>query len=123
MARRAFVHYLGLMAIFPRPSRPGAIWADLKAFFRQQERPKFGILARSICIPLLIVAGFYHDASMDKRAVQIVYVQNLDPNRTDEEIMKQNIEDQKKLDAKRAETQRSYQRLADKLGIDYEGKK
>lgn len=74
-------------------------------------------------IPMLIVAGFYHDASMDKRPTQIVYVQTLDPNRTDEEIMRQNIEDQKKLDAQRAETQRSYQRLADKLGIDYEGKK
>lgn len=111
------------MAIFPRPSRPSAVWADLKAFFKQQERPRWGILALSICIPLLIVAGFYHDSSMDRRAKQVVYVQMLDPNRTDDEIMRQNIEDQKKLDAKRAETQRAYQRLADSLGIEYEGKK
>ncbi len=111
------------MAIFPRPSRPSAVWTDFKAFLRQQGRPKFGLMALSMVIPLLIVAGFYHDSTMDRRAAQIVYVQTLDPNRTDEEIMKQNIEDQKKLDAERAETQRSYQRLADKLGIEYEGKK
>jgi hypothetical protein len=123
VARRTFVYYLAAMSIFPRPSRPSAVWADFKAFLRQQGRPKFGLIALSMVIPLLIVAGFYHDAGMDKRPPQIVYVQMLDPNRTDEEIMQQNIEDQKKLDAQRAETQRSYQRLADKLGIDYEGKK
>jgi hypothetical protein len=110
------------MAIFPRPSRPSAVWADFKAFLKQQERPKFWILALSIAIPLLIVAGFYHDAGMDKPAPQIVYAQSWPANRTNAEIVKQNIEDQKKLDAKRLETQKSYQRLADMLGIDYEGK-
>jgi len=107
------------MAIFPRPSRPSAVWADLKAFLKQQERPKFLILALSICIPLLIVAGFYHDAAMDQPKAQIVYAQSWPATRTDAEIVKQNVEDQKKLDAKRLETQRQYQRLADKLGIDY----
>lgn len=111
------------MSIFPRPSRPSAVWADLKAFIKNQGGVKLGILAVSICIPLLIVAGFYRDSTMDKRARQIVYVQMLDPGRTDADIMKQNIADQKKLDAQRLETQRSYQRLAEKLGIEYEGQK
>jgi hypothetical protein len=110
------------MAIFPRPSRPSAVWADFKAFLKQQERPKFFILALSIAIPLLIVAGFYHDAGMDRPAPRIVYVQSWPANRTDAEIVKQNIADQKILDAKRRETQKQYQRLADTLGIDYEGK-
>lgn len=110
------------MAIFPRPSGPSAVWADLKAFLKQQERPKFFILLLSIAIPLLIVAGFYHDAGMDKPAPQIVYVQSWPTDRSDAEIIRQNIADQKKLDAKRRETQKQYQHLADMLGIDYAGK-
>ena len=110
------------MALFPRPSRPGAVWADFKAFLKQQERPKFWILALSIFIPVMIVAGFYHDAGMDRPAPRIVFAESWPADRSDVVIEKQNIADQKKLDAKRLETQKSYQRLADTLGIDYEGK-
>ncbi len=108
------------MAVFPRPSGPRAVWHDLKAFVRQQDRPKYGIMALSVFITAMIVLGFYHDAKMDQPKAKIIYAESWPSSRTDEEIIKQNIADQKKLDAKRAETQRSYQRLADKLGIDYE---
>jgi len=115
--------YLGRMAVFPRPSRPRALWADLKAFLKQQDRPKYGLMALSVGITALIVLGFYHDSMMDQPKARIIYAESWPSTRTDEEIIKQNIADQKKLDAKRLETQRSYQRLADKLGIDYEDKK
>ena len=111
------------MAVFPRPSGPRAVWSDLKAFLKQQGRPKYGIMALSVFVTAMIVLGFYHDAKMDQPKSQIIYAQSWPTTRTDAEIIKQNIADQKKLDAQRLETQRSYQRLADKLGIDYEGKK
>lgn len=107
------------MAIFPRPARPRALWADIKAFVREQERHKIIFAGLSVLMPALLVAGFYVDSKRDKPPVQIVYVQNFNGNRTDEEIMRQNIADQKVRDAARLEKQREYRRLADKLGIDY----
>lgn len=123
VARQALLHYLGAMAIFPRPARPGALIADLKAFLKNQGRPKYGIMALSVFITSMIVLGFYHDAKMDQPKARVIYAESWPASRTDEEIIRQNIADQKELDAWRLETQRSYQRLADKLGIEYEGKK
>lgn len=107
------------MAVFPRPSGPRALWTDFKAFLRQQERTNYYIAALSVFMTSMIILGFYVDAKRDQPKAQIIYAQSWPSTRTDEEIMKQNIADQKLLDAKRLETQRQYQRLADKLGIDY----
>lgn len=108
------------MAVFPRPSRPGAFWADLKAFLHGQERHKllFGLL--SILMPALIVLGFYVDSRTDPPKAQIIFVQSWPSSRTDAEIEKQNIADQKVRDAQLAEKRRGYQKLANQLGIDYE---
>jgi len=107
------------MAVFPRPSRPRAFVADLKAFLRGQERHKILFALLSIMMPMLILTGFYFDSKTDPRKAQIIFVENWPASRTDAEIIKQNIADQKIRDAQRAEKQREYQRLADKLGIDY----
>ncbi|RVT92801.1 hypothetical protein [Sphingomonas crocodyli] len=105
------------MAI-PRPSRPSALLADFKAFLKGDQRHKllFGILA--IIMPCIIIAGFYHDSLLAKPQKRMIYVQLYKPDRTDAEIEKQNIADQKILDAKREERRKQYQRLADRLGID-----
>lgn len=106
------------MAVFPRPSRPSAAWADLKAFLRGQERHKLFFALLSMMMPAIIILGFYVDSKPEKRKAQIVYIQNYAAGRTDEEIMRQNIADQKILDARRRERQAEFQRLADKLGIE-----
>lgn len=106
------------MAIFPRPARPQALLADLKAFVRGQERHKILGVIIAIIMPSLMLAGFYVDSKRDKRKPDIIYVQNYAPDRTDEQIREQNIRDQKILDAKREAKRREYQRLADKLGIE-----
>ena len=105
------------MAI-PRPSRPSALLADMKAFLKGDQRYKllFGILA--IMMPALIIAGFYRDSLLAKPQAKLIFVQYYKPDRTDDEIRKQNIADQKVLDAKREERRMQYQRLADRLGID-----
>lgn len=105
------------MAVLPRPSSPRAAWADFKAFLRGQERIKILFALLSIMMPMLIVTGFYFDSKTDKRKADIIYVQNYAPGRTDEEIKRQNIADQKILDAKREARRREFQRLADQLGI------
>nr|WP_047169926.1 hypothetical protein [Sphingomonas sp. Y57] len=108
------------MAVFPRPSKPSAVWADFKALLRQQERHKLLIALVSILMPGIIVTGFYVDSKMDPPKAQVIYVQSWPASRTDAEIIKQNLADQKIRDAQLAEKQRSYRKLADQLGIDYE---
>ncbi len=107
------------MAIFPRPARPKALLTDIKAFLRGEERHKILIALISILMPALLIAGFYVDSKRDKPPTQIVYIQNYNGERSDEEIIKQNVADQKILDAKRRAKQEEYQRLAKTLGIDY----
>jgi hypothetical protein len=106
------------MAVFPRPARPNAAWSDLKAFLRGQERHKLVFALLSMLMPALIVLGFYIDSKPDAPKPQIIYVQSWPASRTDQQIIRQNIADQKILDAKRRERQREYQRLADQLGIE-----
>ena len=108
------------MAVFPRPSKPSAVWADFKALLRQQERHKLLIALVSILMPAIIVTGFYVDSKMDPPKAQIIYAQSWPASRTDAEIIKQNIADQKIRDAQIAEKRSSYRKLADQLGIDYE---
>lgn len=105
------------MAI-PRPSTPRAAWSDLKAFVGSQEKHKIGLAIVSIMMPAIMVFGFYLDSRTDPPGPQIIYAQNWRADRSDAVIEKQNIADQKILDAKRAEKQREYKRLADKLGIE-----
>ena len=106
------------MAIFPRPARPRALLADLASFLRGQERHKILFALLSILMPALIVAGFYIDSKTDRRKPDIIYVQNYAPDRTDAQIRRQNMADQKILDAKREAKRREYQKLADQLGIE-----
>lgn len=106
------------MAVFPRPSSPRAAWSDFKAFLRQQERHKILFALLSIMMPALIVLGFYVDSKTDRRPATIIYINSWPASRTDAEIEKQNIADQKILDAQRAAKRAEYQRLADKLGIE-----
>lgn len=106
------------MAVFPRPSTPRAAWADFKAFLRGQERYKILLALVSIMMPAIIVLGFYVDSKTDPPKAQIIYVQNWPASRTDAEIERQNIADQKILDAQRRAKQAEFKRLADKLGIE-----
>ena len=107
------------MAVFPRPSLPRTVWADFKALLRQQERHKILIAAISLLMPMIIVWGFYLDSRTDPPKAQIIYVQSWPSSRTDAEIERQNIADQKIRDAAIRAKQRDYQKVADKLGIDY----
>jgi len=88
------------------------------AFLRQREKHKLLFALLSIMMPMLIVLGFYFDSMTDPPRAQIIYVQSWPANRTDAEIERQNIADQKILDAKRRARQEDYKRLADKLGIE-----
>lgn len=106
------------MAI-PRPSRPSVLWADFKAFFLGGGRHKVLVAIAAILMPVIIIYGFVLDGKtniMPGRSV--IYVQSWPADRSDEEIVKQNIADQKILDAAREKRRLEYQKLKDDLGIE-----
>jgi hypothetical protein len=104
----------------PRPASPRTFWADLKAFLAGQDKTKIAIGLAAIMMPVIIVTGFILDTrtGIMSNRLKIVYVQSWSADRSDAEIRKQQIIDQKKRDAERLEKQRAYQRLAKNLGIE-----
>ncbi|AGH49945.1 MULTISPECIES: hypothetical protein [Sphingomonadales] len=104
------------MAI-PRPSKPSAVWRDLRAFMAGNQRHKLLIGLISVLIPALLVAGFYVDSRVDPPKPQMYFIPSWPATRSDAEIIAQQKIDQKKLDAKREAKRQEYRRLADQLGI------
>jgi hypothetical protein len=106
------------MGAFPKPSGPRALWHDLRAFLNDKHRYRWIGIGLAVVMPALMLAGFYVDSRRDPPKPQIIYAQSWAADRSDAEIIKQNLEDQKNLDARRAERQRQFKRLADGLGIE-----
>jgi hypothetical protein len=103
----------------PRPASPRALIADLRAFLAGRQRHQLIFAAISVMIPIIIVAGFYHDAGMDKPPPPpIIYVHDWPAARTDAEIIAQQKIDKAAKDKAAAESRAAYKRLADMIGMD-----
>jgi hypothetical protein len=100
------------MSWFPRPARPSALVADIRAFAAERSRYQWAGLAVAITMPVLIIAGFYHDSSHGiAPGPQLIYVDSWPATRTDEEIKADQKKDQARRDAYRKERQRQFQKL------------
>jgi hypothetical protein len=100
------------MSWFPRPATPKALIADLKLFASQRSRYQWAGLVVAIVMPVLIVAGFWHDASHGiAPGPQLIYVESWPASRTDEQIKAQQKIDQAKREAALKERQRQFQKL------------
>ena len=106
------------MGALPKPSGPRALWRDMRAFASEKHGYRYAGIALAILMPSLMLAGFYVDSKRDPPKPQTIYVQSWPADRTDAEIIRQNMADQKKLDAYRAERQRQFKKLANNLGIE-----
>jgi hypothetical protein len=106
------------MSWFPRPSSPRAVFADLKAFAGQRSRYQYAGLAVAIAMPLLIIAGFYHDASHGiAPGPQLIYAESWPASRTDAEIKADQKRSEAERQAQAKERQRQFQKLERQLGI------
>lgn len=95
------------MSILPRPSSPKVALGDLLTFLRTRKRHQLGFAVLSAIIPFFFIALFYIDqVPMEYRPPQIVYVEKIDPNRTDAEIIAQQKVDAKIRAAQEAERQK-----------------
>ena len=100
------------MSWFPRPAAPKALIADIRAFAAQRSRYQWAGLAVAIVMPVLIIAGFYHDSSHGiAPGPQLIYVDSWPANRSDEEIKADQKKDQARREALQKERQRQFQKL------------
>jgi len=112
LARGPGSAYLGVMSWFPRPATPKALIADLKLFASQRSRYQWAGMAVAIVMPVLIIAGFWHDASHGiQPGPQLIYAESWPASRTDAEIKAQQKIDQARREAALKERQRQYQKL------------
>ncbi|MEY3906799.1 MAG: hypothetical protein RIR59_1622 [Pseudomonadota bacterium] len=95
------------MRVFPRPVSPKAAWRDLRSFLGSRTPHQLGFAVLSLVIPFFFLALFYLDqVPMEYRPPKIVYVQKLDPNRSDADIIAQQKIDAERRDAEEKERQR-----------------
>lgn len=109
------------MSWFPRPSGPRALLADFRAFTGQRSRVQWIGAAVAIIMPVLIIAGFYHDSSHGiAPGPQLIYAESWPTTRTDAEIKADQKRDQAKRDALKKERQRQFKKVdkdLERLGI------
>jgi hypothetical protein len=106
------------MSWFPRPVGPRAAFADLTAFLRQRSREQLIGAALAVLATAIIVIEFLVDSKINTAPPpQVIYVEQWNAGRTDEEIVAQQKVDQQKKEAAQKERQRQYQELEKDLGL------
>ncbi|MBA3896448.1 MAG: hypothetical protein H0X36_04800 [Sphingomonadaceae bacterium] len=118
------------MAIFPRPVRPAAAWADLRAFLAERRPHQWVFATLAVFVTSMLLVSFYVDSHIDDKpweAPDIVYVKPYAANRTRAEIIAQQARDlpaekaeKAKIEAFQAERRRQFRKLdkqLDALGL------
>lgn len=106
------------MMRLPRPASPRVLWRDLRALLAERGRHHWIAAGLALLIPLTVFVTFSFDVDDARRAPeQIIYVESWRADRSIEET-RANIEEHRKLrDEMRAERQRQFQRLENRLGL------
>ena len=114
---------------FFRAISPKAAWADVLEIWRGEQRYKIHFLLLAFFTTSLIFVTFLFESGFEKepKPLKITYINSWRADRTDEEILAENIEVQKETDRRRAlieqrkkEARESYRRLGGRFGMDME---
>jgi hypothetical protein len=107
------------MSWFPRPSSPRAALRDLISFVRQREREHVIGGALAVLITIIIVIEFLVDSNIGTTPPpQIVEVELYASNRTDADIIADQMKYQAKKEAAEQERRRQFRQLEKRLGIE-----
>lgn len=115
------LHYMGGMAIFPRPVSPRTAFADLRGFFRQDHPYKWFVALCSVLATGLIVYAFVLDARTNilPKEPQIIYFKNWRADRSDVEVLEQLKKDVVIREKALQRKQNEFQGVADAFGIEW----
>ncbi|MDP9086089.1 MAG: hypothetical protein M3N02_04885 [Pseudomonadota bacterium] len=106
------------MPVLPPPVGPIAALKDFAAVFRHGRREKIigGMLA--ILSTIIIVILFLVDPQINTAPPPtIIYVEQYSPSRTDADIKRDQIKDQKAREAAKEARKKEFQQLEKKLGM------
>ena len=108
------------MAILPPASSPRNALRDFLAVFRHGEnRERVLGLTLAVLITIIIIIIFLVDSTVNTAPpLQIIYVQNYKPGRTDAEIMADQKKDQAQRNAYAKAKQKQFQKLEKRFGIE-----
>lgn len=104
----------------PKPVRPSAALADLRAFFATRQKHQWAFAALSLFIPLYFVTLFVLEAEKKQyKNPDVVWVTNYKADRSDAEIKAQQVIDAKALkEAKAKQAQAEYERRKPFIELD-----
>ena len=106
------------MSWFPRPVGPRAALADLAAAIRGTSREQKIGAALAVLATSIIIIEFLVDSKINTAPpAKVIYVEQWNASRTDEEIIADQKKDQAEKDAAAAERQRQFQELENKFGM------
>lgn len=95
-------------------------FADLWSYIKIDRPHRIPAMGVSIVLPIVIIYLFFHSfQEPPDTKTRIVYIENWRADRSDQEVRREWLERAKATNARRAKLRKSYQRLADELGIDY----
>lgn len=106
------------MAFLPPLVGPRAAFRDLRAFLRQRSREQvLGATLAFLCTLILVIVFFVDSQINTAPPAQIIYVEQWNADRSDDEIVAQQKVDQAKREAALRERQRQFQKLERQLGL------
>ena len=102
----------------PRPSNPVAAFRDFAAAVRNSSREQMIGGALAILSTIIIVILFLVDSQVNTAPKPtIIYVEQYGPKRTDADIKRDQVKDQKQRSALQEERKRQFRDLEKKLGM------
>jgi hypothetical protein len=119
LPNRARDAYVAGMAIFPRPVSPKSALSDLRDMFSPDRPHRWSILALSFALTGLLLWGFMLDSRTPPKPREIFYVENWMADRKDSDIIRKQIEDIAIYEAALSKKQQEFQKVADRLGIEW----
>ncbi|WP_164118602.1 hypothetical protein [Sphingorhabdus sp. Alg239-R122] len=114
---------------FFRTISPRAAWADLVEIWQGEQRYKIHFMGAALFASLLIFTAFFFESGfeVEPKPNKIIYVENWNEGRSDEEILAarkalmEEIAERKALrEAREKEIRESYRRLGKRFGMDME---
>jgi hypothetical protein len=103
----------------PRPASPRALAQDLRAFAAERTKHQWIAAFFAVAMPLTILTIFWLDGRTNiNPGEQVIFVESWSGDRSDEEIRADQQRRQREREQAKAEQQREWKAVADRLGMD-----
>lgn len=104
----------------PRPVSPKSALSDFITYFKEPRQHKWLVLILSMAMTGVLIWAFITDAKTNTTmGPTITYVTSIPPDRSDADIIAQQMIDYDKREAALAKKRREFQTVADMSGIDW----